>query len=90
MGSFDAASSYRSTGNSGMVSSRFADDIAQVIRLNPVPWLFAPGIALAGWFIDGTSGAVKALVGWTAIVTAATIWVILRRRFGRDELDTRP
>jgi hypothetical protein len=73
-----------------MVSSRLADDIEEVIRLNPIPWLFAPGIAFAGWFIDGTSGAAKALAAWVAIVAAATIWVILRRRFGRDELDSRP
>ncbi|WP_280156290.1 hypothetical protein [Piscinibacter sp. XHJ-5] len=61
-----------------------------MIRLNPLPWLFAPGIALAGWLIDGAPGAVKALVGWVLIVSAATLWVILRRRFGRDELDTHP
>lgn len=73
-----------------MVMSRFAH-LAKVIRLNPVPWLFAPGVALAGWFIDGMSGAGKALAAWVAIVTAATLWVILRRRLMRDEqLDTRP
>lgn len=64
--------------------------LAAVIRLNPVPWLFAPGVALAGWFMDGMSGAGKALAAWVAIVTAATVWVILRRRFTPDEPDTRP
>ena len=73
-----------------MVMIRFPDDIAQVIRLNPVPWLFAPGIALAGWLIDGASGAAKALAGWVAIVIAATIWVIVRRRLRRDAADTTP
>jgi len=67
-----------------MVIVRFADQIAEVIRLNPIPWLFAPGIALAGYLVDGFSGAVKALVGWVVIVTAATIWVIVRRRLERD------
>ena len=68
-----------------MVMHRFADDIAEVIRLNPIPWLFAPGIALAGWFIDGASGVAQALAGWAALVTAATVWVILRRRFWPDK-----
>jgi hypothetical protein len=63
-----------------MVMSRLAL-LAAVIRLNPVPWLFAPGVALAGWLMDGMSGAGKA---------AATVWVILRRRFTADESDTRP
>jgi hypothetical protein len=72
-----------------MVMSRLAL-LAAVIRLNPVPWLFAPGVALAGWFMDGMSGAGKALAAWVAIVTAATVWVILRRRFTADESDTRP
>jgi hypothetical protein len=71
-----------------MVMSRLAL-LAAVIRLNPVPWLFAPGVALAGWFMDGMSGAGKALAAWVAIVTAATVWVILRRRFTADESDTR-
>jgi hypothetical protein len=72
-----------------MVMSRLAL-LAAVIRLNPVPWLFAPGVALAGWVMVGMSGAGKALAAWVAIVTAATVWVILRRRFTADESDTRP
>jgi hypothetical protein len=70
-----------------MVMHKVAGDIAQVIRLNPIPWLFAPGIALAGYAIDGTSGAARALAGWAALVTAATVWVILRRRFWPDKPD---
>jgi hypothetical protein len=68
-----------------MVLHRFTDDIAHVVRVNPIPWLFAPGIALAGYLVGGVRGAVQALVGWAAIVTAATVWVILRRRFWPDE-----
>ena len=58
-----------------MVMPRFADDIAHVVRVNPIPWLFAPGIALAGYLVGGVRGAVQALAGWAVIVTAATIWV---------------
>lgn len=64
---------------------RFADDIAEVIRLNPIPWLFAPGIALGGWLFDGVPGAVQALGGWIAIVAMATAWVVVRRRFWPDD-----
>ena len=73
-----------------MVNHRRADDIAEVIRFNPVPWLFAPGIALGGWMLDGIPGAARALGGWAAIVAAATVWVIVRRRLHADEPDTRP
>lgn len=64
---------------------RYADEIAHVIRLNPLPWLFAPGAALAGFLLDGPPGAVRALGLWTAVVAAATVWVIVRRRFWPDE-----
>ncbi|HEV7913969.1 MAG TPA: hypothetical protein VGP22_09390 [Albitalea sp.] len=70
--------------------SRFADEIAQVIRINPIPWLFAPGIALGGWLVEGVHGAATALIGWATIVAAATMWVVLRRHFRPDQLDTRP
>ena len=46
-----------------------------MIRLNPIPWLFAPGIALVGWLYDGPTGAAQALAGWAGLVTAATVWV---------------
>lgn len=64
-----------------MAMTRLADHIAEVIRLNPIPWLFAPGIALAGYLLDGPFGVVKALGAWTGIVSAATIWVVARRRW---------
>jgi hypothetical protein len=68
-----------------MVIHRFADDIPEVIRLNPIPWLFAPGVALGGWLLDGAPGAARALGGWAAIVAAATLWVVVRRRFWPDD-----
>jgi hypothetical protein len=64
-----------------MAMSRFAQHTAEVIRLNPIPWLFAPGIALAGYLLDGPAGAAKALGGWTGVVSAATLWVVVRRRW---------
>jgi hypothetical protein len=73
-----------------LVPHRFADDIAEVIRLNPIPWLFAPGIGLAGWFYDGASGAAGALAGWAAVVAAATVWVVLRRRLRPDDPNRAP
>lgn len=74
-----------------MAMTRFADHIAEVIRLNPIPWLFAPGIALAGYLLDGPSGAVTALGAWTSIVSVGTIWVVARRRWWRQrKQDTTP
>jgi hypothetical protein len=86
----DAASSYTHLGISPLALNRLADDIAEVIRLNPIPWLFAPGIALGGWFYDGVSGAVQALALWAAVVSAATVWVIVRRRWRPDDPNHAP
>ena len=68
-----------------MVMHRLADDITQVIRLNPIPWLFAPGVAFTGYLFGGLPGAAKALAAWIAIVLAATLWVIVRRHFRSDD-----
>jgi hypothetical protein len=86
-----AALSYTFPAGLPMVRRSWADDIAEVIRLNPIPWLFAPGIALAGWLFDGAPGAARALAIWIAIVALATAWVVVRRRYWPDEpLDTKP
>jgi hypothetical protein len=61
-----------------------------VIRLNPIPWILAPGIGLAGWLLGGASGAAQALGGWAAVVTAATAWVVVRRRWRPDDPDRAP
>jgi hypothetical protein len=68
-----------------MARLRNAIQSAEVMRFNPIPWLFSPGVALAGYFYDGLGGAGRALAGWAAVVTVATVWVILRRRFGAGE-----
>ena len=68
-----------------MAMLRFADQIAEVVRLNPIPWLFAPGIALGGYLLGGVPGALNALATWLTIVTAATIWVVIRRKFWPDQ-----
>ena len=77
----DGMSSYRRTGGAPMVASRPGGHIPGVIRLNPIPWLFAPGIALAGYLFDGPPGAAKAVGAWVGVVGAATIWVVVRRRW---------
>jgi hypothetical protein len=64
-----------------MATSRFARHIATVIRFNPIPWLFSPGIALAGYLLDGPSGAAQAVAAWAGVVSAATVWVVVRRRW---------
>jgi hypothetical protein len=86
-----AALSYTFPAGLPMVRHSSADNIEEVIRLNPIPWLFAPGIALAGWLFDGVPGAARALGIWIAIVALATAWVVVRRRLRPDEpLDTKP
>ena len=77
-------------GISLLVLNRLADDIEEVIRLNPIPWLFAPGVAMGGWFYDGATAAVQALAGWAAVVIAATVWVIVRRRWRPDDPNRAP
>lgn len=56
-----------------------------VIRLNPIPWLFSPGVAFAGWLVGDAQGAAHALAGWAAIVGVATAWVVVRRRWWRRD-----
>jgi hypothetical protein len=53
------------------------------MRINPAPFLLIPGIALAGYSVAGWGGAWKALLGWTAFVTVATLVVVLQRAMRR-------
>jgi len=50
------------------------------MRINPLPFVFAPGVALAGYLIAGGHGALLAAFAWTAIVTAGTLCVWLLHR----------
>ena len=50
------------------------------MRINPLPFVFAPGLALAGYLVAGGHGALLAAFVWTAIVTAGTLcaWLLHR------------
>ena len=49
------------------------------MSFNPLPFLFAPGVAGVGYALAGLAGAVAALLGWTAIVVLATACVMICR-----------
>jgi len=49
------------------------------MSFNPLPFLFAPGVAGIGYALGGLAGAVAALLGWTAIVVLATACVMICR-----------
>ena len=48
------------------------------MRVNPVPLLFAPGVALAGYVADGAQGLAIGLGGWLVVVAGATCWAFVR------------
>ena len=50
------------------------------MRLNPLPFVFAPGVALAGVVVDGWRGAQIATLVWTAIVALATLAAFFMRK----------
>lgn len=50
------------------------------MRVNPVPLLVVPGVALVGYAIGGVAGMVLWLSVWTAIAAAATLWAFVRHR----------
>jgi hypothetical protein len=49
------------------------------MHLNPLPFVFAPGVLLAGYLLGGAHGTVLAGLLWTVIVSAATLCAFLRR-----------
>jgi hypothetical protein len=53
---------------------------AFAMRINPLPFIFAPGVALGGYLVDGLHGTWVALLGWSAIVLAGTLCAYLLRR----------
>ena len=48
------------------------------MRFNPLPFFFAPGIALAGYLIGGLSGAQNALAGFALLIGAASVLILAR------------
>lgn len=65
------------------------------MQINPLPFLFVPGVAGVGYALGGVTGVGAALLVWAAMVTLATAIVFLHRAFGRrfdrdqDRLDSR-
>jgi hypothetical protein len=43
------------------------------MRINPLPFVFAPGVALAGYLLGGAHGCWIALLAWSAIVAVGTL-----------------
>ena len=62
------------------------------MRVNPVPLLFAPGVALAGYLVDGGHGVAIALGAWLVIVAGATAWAFVRhersKRHAAEEFES--
>lgn len=50
------------------------------MRINPLPFLFAPGAALGGYLAGGGHGAWLALLAWTMLVALATFAAWWRHR----------
>jgi hypothetical protein len=50
------------------------------MRINLLPFVFAPGVALAGYLVAGGHGALLATLCWTAIVALGTLCVWWRHR----------
>jgi hypothetical protein len=48
------------------------------MRVNPVPLLFAPGVALGGYVADGAQGLAIGLGAWLVVVAGATCWAFVR------------
>jgi hypothetical protein len=50
------------------------------MRINPLPFVFAPGVVRAGYLVAGGHGALLAALAWTGIVAAGTLcaWLLHR------------
>ena len=49
------------------------------MKLNPVPFLFLPGVALAGYLVGRESGLAWAVALWCTAVAIGTMTKLLRR-----------
>lgn len=56
------------------------------MTLNPLPFVFAPGLAAVGYVFGGVAGAVAALLAWGVIVVMATACALLMRNIRRASL----
>jgi len=54
------------------------------MQINPLPFLFVPGVAGVGYALGGITGMGAALLVWAAVVTMATAIVFVHRAFGRQ------
>jgi hypothetical protein len=50
------------------------------VKLNPLPFLFAPGTAVVGYLFDGWNGSVMALGVWAVVVATGTAIGLSRKR----------
>ena len=57
------------------------------MRFNALPFIFAPGIGLAGYLIGGLAGAQNALAAWLLVIGIASVWTLLR---GADDSGSSP
>ena len=55
------------------------------MRVNPVPLLSTPGVALAGYVVDGTQGLAIGLGAWLVVVAGATWWAYVRYQRSKHE-----
>ena len=60
------------------------------MKLNPVPFLFLPGVALAGYLVGGESGLAWAVALWCAAVVMGTMTKLLRRWYEARRDATQP
>jgi len=53
------------------------------VRINPVPFVLAPGIIGIGFALAGAAGAATAAGGWAAVVAVATAIAAISHRRSR-------
>jgi hypothetical protein len=55
------------------------------MQINPLPFLFVPGMAGVGYALGGIAGVGAALLIWAGVVMLATAIVFLGRAFGERD-----
>ena len=69
------------------VSPRELKGSKRGMRLNPLPFVPAPGVAVWGYVLGGGNGTMLALGCWAATVSTATLIVISREAMRRRRGD---